>query len=50
MLQIKTCASRGRCDGHWYSSPHEQRLEIGNDISNALSSIAKDFMILIAYD
>ena len=50
MLRIRTCASRGRSDGEWYSSQHLQRLEIGANISNAISTIAKDFMMLIVYD
>lgn len=50
MLRIKTCASRGRSDGDWYSSPHNQRLEIGGGISNSISTIAKDFMVLVEYE
>ena len=50
-IRIRTCASRGRADGDWYSNPHSQRLEIGGGgISNAISSIAKDFMIIIYYE
>nr|DAG34597.1 MAG TPA: hypothetical protein [Caudoviricetes sp.]DAP12877.1 MAG TPA: hypothetical protein [Bacteriophage sp.] len=49
-IRIRTCASRGRSDGDWYSNPHSQRLEIGDCISNAISSIAKDFMIIINYE
>lgn len=51
MLQVRTCASRGRSDGDWYHSKHEQRLEIrGGGVSNAISSIAKDFLIIIGYE
>lgn len=49
-IRIRTCASRGRADGDWYSNHHSQRLEIGGGISNAISSIAKDFMIIINYE
>ena len=49
-IRIRTCASIGRADGDWYSNPHTQRLEIGGGISNAISSIAKDFMIIINYE
>ena len=49
-IRIRTYASRGRSDGDWYSNPHSQRLEIGGSISNAISSIAKDFMIIINYE
>lgn len=46
----KIHGDRGRADGDWYSNPHSQRLEIGDCISNAISSIAKDFMIIINYE
>ena len=49
-IRIRTCASRGRADGDWYSNPHAQRLEIGGGVSNAISSITKDFMIIINYE
>nr|DAY98288.1 MAG TPA: hypothetical protein [Caudoviricetes sp.] len=49
-IRIRTCASRGRADGDWYSNPHTQRLEIEGGISNAISSVAKDFMIIIYYE
>ena len=50
MISYLTCASRGRSDGEWYTSEHRQRLEIGTTISNAISTIAKDFMTLIVYE
>lgn len=50
MLQVTTCALRGRADGDWYQNPHTQRLEINKEgISNAISSIAKDFLIYMEY-
>lgn len=49
MLHVRSCALRGRADGAWYASPHSQRLEIGEDASNALSCIAKDFLAFLEY-
>lgn len=38
---------RGRADGDWHSSEHQQRLEIGgSDTSNSLTSVAKDNMVI----
>lgn len=40
-------AMRGRSDGEWYGSEHQQRLEIGgSDTSNSLTSVAKDNLLL----
>ena len=38
-----SCAMRGRSDGDWHSSAHQQRLEIGG-ISNSTTSSAKRFL------
>lgn len=46
---IEPCiaAMRGRSDGEWYGSEHQQRLEIGgSDTSNSLTSVAKDNLLL----
>lgn len=40
-------AMRGRSDGEWYGSEHQQRLEIGgSDTSNSLTSVTKDNLVL----
>ena len=39
---IRICAIRGRCDGDWYNSEHKQRLEVGGEISNSITSVLKD--------
>ena len=39
---IRICAIRGRSDGDWYNSEHKQRLEIGGEISNSITSVLKD--------
>lgn len=42
-----TAAVRGRSDGEWHSSEHQQRLELGsNDTSNASNGVAKDAMVV----
>ena len=48
---MTTCAMRGRSDGEWHSSAHQQRLEIGvGGISNSITSVLKDFMICEIYE
>lgn len=37
-----SCAIRGRSDGEWHESDHEQRLELGGSISHSITSVAKD--------
>ena len=40
--EIQICAIRGRSDGDWYNSEHQQKLEIGDEISNSITSVLKD--------
>ena len=42
MKMIRICAIRGRSNGDWYCSEHNQRLEIGGEISNSITSVLKD--------
>ena len=42
MKMIRICAIRGRSDGDWYNSEHSQRLEVGGEISNSITSVLKD--------
>lgn len=46
MKMIRICAIRGRSDGYWYSSDHIQRLEVGGIISNSITSVLKDNLLL----
>ena len=48
-MRAVSCAVRGRSKGEWYSSEHRQMLEIGTYISNAISSVQKDYLVAI-YD
>jgi DNA (cytosine-5)-methyltransferase 1 len=44
---FRSCASRGRSDGDWYTSEHRQKLELGSEIiSNAVTGIQKDYMLM----
>lgn len=45
-MKILTAALRGRSDGDWHTSPHQQQLEIGGDISNSITSVLKDCLII----
>lgn len=45
--KVWSCASRGRSNGDWHSSEHQQKLEIGSgDFSNCISSVTKDFLLI----
>lgn len=46
MKEILTCAIRGRSDGGWHTSEHRQRLEIGGDIANSITTVNKDSLII----
>lgn len=48
MMRAISCAIRGRSKGEWHSSEHRQMLEVGSaNYSNALSSVQKDYMVLL---
>ena len=49
-MKTISCAMRGRSDGDWHSSTHQQRLEISEDISNSITSVLKDFLICEIYE
>ena len=50
MNKILTCAIRGRSDGDWHTSEHRQRLEIGDNIANSITSVNKDSLIILIED
>ena len=41
MKMIRICAIRGRSDGDWHNSSHNQRIEIGRQTSNSITSVQK---------
>lgn len=49
-MEVRSCALRGRSSGEWHSSEHYMRLEAGTDVSNCISSVAKDFLVMEIYD
>lgn len=44
------CAMRGRSNGEWHVSSHFQKLELGNDIANSVTSFQKDCLIIEIYE
>lgn len=44
--KVNIAAIRGRSDGDWHGSEHQQRLEEGGDICGAITSVAKDNMLV----
>lgn len=49
-MKILSCAMRGRSEGEWHSTPHHQHLEMGTMISNAVTSVLKDCLVLEIYE
>lgn len=49
-MKALACAMRGRSDGEWHKSSHFQKLEIGNDIANSVTSVQKDCLIIEIYE
>lgn len=49
-MEILSCAIRGRSDGNWHKSNHRQKLEIGTDVANSITSVQKDCLVLILYE
>lgn len=42
----KICAMRGRADGEWHESGHEQRIECREDgVTNTITGVSKDNMV-----
>lgn len=42
----KICAMRGRSDGEWHESEHEQRIECREDgVTNTITGVSKDNML-----
>lgn len=51
MMRCRTCAFRGRSRGEWHSSEHHQMLELGPDtVSNAISTVQKDYLVALIYE
>ena len=45
-MKILSCASRGRGKAEHGYEQNSQHLEIGTDISNAITSVQKDYMVI----
>lgn len=44
--ELKICAMRGRSDGEWHESEHEQRIECREDgVTNTITGVSKDNMV-----
>ena len=39
----------GRSKGDWYTSSHTQTLEIGSTVSNSVTSVLKDYLVIEIY-
>lgn len=47
VVEPQIASLRGRCDGEWHETEHEQRMELRTDgNTNSLTSVAKDNMVV----
>ena len=46
MSEFLIAAMRGRSDGDWRGSDHYQKLEISKDVSNTITGVLKDNLII----
>lgn len=49
-MEQRICAARGRSEGDWNNGDHYQKLEIGGCISNTITNVQKDNMMLEQYE
>ena len=49
-VEVRIMEVRGRSQGDWHTSSHHQKCELGTDISNSLTSVAKDNYIVEIYE
>lgn len=49
MLHIHIAAIRGRSNGEWDQSEHFQKMEIGGEFTNSITSVAKDNYVVYEY-
>ena len=50
VINAQIMAMRGRCKGNWQLSKHLQKFELGEDITNAITSVAKDNYVVEYYE
>ena len=50
VIAARVMAMRGRSKGDWHTSEHNQQCELGEDITNSLTSVAKDNYVVEIYD
>ncbi len=50
VTDARIMAARGRSRGAWHTSAHYQKYELGEDVANSLTSVAKDNYVVEIYD
>ena len=50
VIDVRVMAIRGRSKGDWYTSAHNQQCELGEDVTNSLTSVAKDNYVVEFYE
>ena len=46
MIDARIMAMRGRSNGDWHTSQHYQKIEVGGDTANSITSVAKDNYVI----
>lgn len=46
MTDARIMAMRGRSNGDWHTSQHYQKIEVGGDTANSITSVAKDNYVI----
>lgn len=49
-MKVLSCAIRGRSKGDWHTTAHTQTLELGCNVSNSITSVAKDSYVIEIYE
>ena len=50
IYDAKICAVRGRSNGDWHTTIHRQKLEVGGNLSNSITSVLKDNYVIEIYN
>ena len=50
VIAARVMAMQGRSKGDWHTSAHNQQCELGDDITNSLTSVAKDNYVVEFYE
>ena len=50
VTDARIMAMRGRSNGDWHTSAHNQKCELGENVTNSITSVAKDNYVVEFYE